>query len=175
VDKISTLENLIEKLDQCSEEDYPNIASMLDLSESECSNYEHWLDNRYSRILISRNKKYELLLLCWGRGQDTPIHCHNSQECWVYAVEGSLSEKRYSYNEKEATMQFEDSGILNRGEVSFMSDEMGYHSLSNTNTGRSMTLHLYVNPIAECRIYDSEEKTLVWKTLHYDNVLISDK
>ena len=55
-------------------------------------------------------------------------------------------------------------------EISYMHDNMGFHSLHNRSTQRGMTLHLYMNPIDTCRIYDEEKGRFIRKEMSYDTV-----
>lgn len=175
MDKISTLDQLLEVLPNCSGQDYVDLVKRIELSPSDFSNFIQYNTDCYTRNVIDRTEKYELILLCWENGQDTPIHCHNSQECWVYTLQGSFIENRYSYEEDTGEMELEHSMQLNAGRFSYMNDDMGYHSLHNNYDGQTLSLHLYMNPIDECRIYDPETKELSWKTLVYDNELSSTK
>lgn len=42
------------------------------------------------------------------------------------------------------------------GGVSHVNDQIAFHSIRNVNRGRSVTLHLYSLPIAQCNIYDTK-------------------
>lgn len=172
---ITTLDELVNKLPECTGNEYVEIVKHLHLDLSDFRGFDSWQSDRYTRNLVSRTDKYELILLCWEEGQDTPIHCHNEQECWVYLVEGNFNEKRYKRNSKTGEMELEHEMEMSKGKFSYMNDDMGYHSLTNINNGRTVSLHLYMNPIDRCQIYDPETKTLNWKDLHYDNLQESNK
>ena len=83
-------------------------------------------------------------------------------------VKGEFDEQRFVESEKpseeievEAEMQLEED------EVSYMNDDMGYHSLANINDGKSMSLHLYMNPIDECNVFNEEIGEFERKELEY--------
>ena len=167
MEKIDTLEKLIGQLNDCEKrKDYIQLAHALALDEDELKEFAFWDKDTYTRNCIKRTEDYELLLLCWEKGQETPIHCHNGEECWVYLSSGKIYEKRYQKDENDQPyavdeLKMEDSG------VSYMNDEMGYHKLRNLADGRSMTLHLYVQPIDQCSVYSEEEKKFIFKELDY--------
>jgi len=175
LDNISTLQDLLQVLPQCSGKEYIELVKHINLDEHSFKGYESWSDRGYTRNLLARTENYELILLCWEKGQDTQIHCHNEQECWVYTAQGSFREKRFSFDTNTREMNLKNDMTLQKGQFSYMNDDMGYHSLENIHNGRTMSLHLYMNPITECRVYDADLKTLEWKVLHYDNVVESDK
>lgn len=165
--KIDTLEKLIQQLDQCDQrKDYIQLANALTLDEDQLSSYAFWDKNHYTRNCIKRTDDYELLLLCWEKNQETPIHCHNGEECWVYLASGKIYEKRFQKNEKNQPFSVDELKMENSG-VSYMNDEMGYHLLKNLEDGRSMTLHLYVEPIDQCSVYSDEEQKFIFKDLEY--------
>jgi cysteine dioxygenase len=170
-EKINTINYLVNELKNIeSEEEYKKIVKRLEIPVEEYKPYMHWSKDHYTRNCIARTEDFELILLCWSEGQETPIHCHNNQECWVYVVEGEFDEQRFVESEKkseelevDAELQLEEDG------VSYMNDDMGYHSLANISDGRAMSLHLYMNPIDECSIYNEESGEFEWKTMKYDS------
>lgn len=165
--KINTLHQLIEQLDQCEHRnDYIKLAKNLSLDAQELSQYAFWDNNQYTRNCIKREQDYELLLLCWEKGQETPIHCHNGEECWVYLATGKIYEQRFQKDEEDQPYPVDELKMEKSG-ISYMNDEMGYHRLKNLADGRSMTLHLYVNPIDQCSVYSEEDQKFIFKDLHY--------
>ena len=165
MESITSLKKLLEVLPECENQDYFDLAKNLKIPEEDLLPFAFWSNETYTRNCVVRTEDYELLLLCWEKGQDTPIHSHNGEECWVYLAEGELREKRFVLqNEKlgkEADVKMTES------KLSYMNDDLGYHSLHNINNGRSMSLHLYVGPIDECSIYESEIDQFVTKELDY--------
>ena len=165
--KINTLETLIEQLDQCDQrKDYIQLANALTLDENELNDLAFWDKDQYTRNCIKRTADYELLLLCWEKDQGTPIHCHNGEECWVYLASGKIHEQRFQKDENDQPYPVEEQKMEDSG-VSYMNDEMGYHTLKNLADGRTMTLHLYVQPIDQCSIYCEEEQKFIFKDLEY--------
>lgn len=165
VDDIKSLKKLLEVLDSCEGQDYFDIAKNLSISVEELMPYAFWSENKYTRNCVHRTHNYELLLLCWEKGQRTDIHCHNGEECWVYLAQGKLREKRYKVEDKKLHLTADVK--MTKDRLSYMNDDLGYHSLENLNEGRSMSLHLYVGPIDECSIYKEEKDKFVYKDLEY--------
>lgn len=168
--KIKGLQELLEALPHCSGEEYLKLAHGMKIDSSELAEYAFWSPDSYTRNCLARSDKYELLLLCWERHQETPIHCHGGEECWVYTLEGNLMEKRYKQKgDKDLPYEVQREN-LQTGSISYMNDNMGFHSLHNIGSERAMTLHLYMNPIDRCRIYHPEEERFVLTELSYDSV-----
>lgn len=165
METITSLKKLLEKLPECEGDDYFEIARNMSIPTEELKPFAFWSDETYTRNCVARTKDYELLLLCWEEGQETQIHCHNGEECWVYLAKGKLREKRFDtengHIKKTADVK------MTRDRLSYMNDDLGYHSLHNLNEGKSMSLHLYVGPIDECSVFDEDKDKFVYKDLEY--------
>jgi cysteine dioxygenase len=165
LESITSLKKLLEILPTCKGQDYFEIAKHLSIPEEDLMPFAFWCQETYTRNCVSRTSNYELLLLCWEEGQETPIHCHNGEECWVYLAEGKLREKRYA--EIEGDLEKTADVQMTQSRLSYMNDALGYHSLHNLDKGRSISLHLYVGPIDECSVYKTEKDKFVFKELDY--------
>ncbi len=166
VQSISSLQELLDELPSCCGKDYVNITKGMTIPVSDFEPYIFFSDKTYTRNCIVRTEKYELILLCWDKGQITPIHCHGGEECWVYALQGDLEEYRYT-EDQNGHPQKDHTMILKEGRISYMNDEMGYHSLNNISEGKAMSLHLYMNPIDTCRVYNEDTSSFDVKNLKY--------
>lgn len=165
---IETIESLVNELQDADPDDYEDLAKQLCIDSSDAIAFATWSKESYTRSCLALTDEFELILLCWEKGQTTPIHDHNDQECWVHVVEGSFCEERYidSENGMEELGEFD---LLEEG-LSYMNDNMGYHRLTNSTNGRAMTLHLYAKPIQSCRIYNEDKKKFEKVELAYDTV-----
>ncbi|MBR9861027.1 cysteine dioxygenase [bacterium] len=167
--KIDSLKALLDELPFCSAKDYVKLSEQMEIDPNDFKSYWFWSEEGYTRNCVARNENYELILLCWEEGQGTPIHGHNDQECWVYAVQGEFLERRYEMDD-DGNLHFAEESVFTQGNKSYMNDEMGYHELINNTKGRAMSLHLYVSPIEHCEIYDPEAECMINKELFYDSI-----
>ncbi|MEM7185650.1 MAG: cysteine dioxygenase family protein [Bacteroidota bacterium] len=166
--KIESIEELIQELDAHHPEAFVKIAKRMRIPLCEYEPYALWKPGGYTRNCIERTAKYELLLLCWAPGSETAIHGHNEQRCWVHQVEGSLLETRYRMLDDERLVK-DHTVQLTPGKLSFMMDEMGFHTLKNPTDEGAMSLHLYISPIDVCDSYDPHSKEFLSKPLEYDS------
>lgn len=128
--------------------------------------------NRYTRNLIDDgNGQYNLLLLCWGPGQASPIHDHAGSHCLLKVMDGELSATLYdwpqqqhhhdqqSQNQKQKqpdidSLHVKSSKLMHVNEVDYMHDKIGIHRVSNpSNTVPAVSLHLYSPPINMCTTF----------------------
>ena len=163
---INTIEELTYALDNVDPLDYAKIMKKINITEDHISEFATWSSKCYTRNCLARTNKYEVILLCWDIGAESPIHCHDGKDCWVYQVNGELEEKRFNYNKEELieTHNLE----LKPNKLTYMHDRMGYHSIGNSSTKRAMSLHIYASPIDSCTIYNDDNQCFDPQELSYD-------
>src|SRR5215471_18517652 len=57
----------------------------------------HFHKDQYTRNLIYRDDKFEVMAICWGPGQKTVIHTHNGSLGWMAMVQGEVDVHNYKY------------------------------------------------------------------------------
>ncbi len=169
MNKITTIAQLLKQLSESSDNQLKSIYQLLEIPLKEFEPYLFWSEENYTRNCIIRTERYELILICWEKGQFTPIHSHNEQECWVYNVKGKFKEIRFMNDENGIPQQVQYS-VINQKNRSYMNDRMGFHILKNKANGRSASLHLYAKPIDECLVYNETHQLFELKPLHYYSV-----
>ena len=164
---IFTLNELINALSQSSKDNYKTIFKNLVLDKNVLDEYLNWSTKKYVRNGIYKSDNFELILLCWEAGQETPIHCHSGEECWMYLIEGEIEEVQY---QKHKNGDVEAKGIrkIANQQQAYINDAIGLHKLKNNSKGRTISLHLYAKPIESCSYFDEQSKTFIKKNLSYD-------
>ena len=165
--EITSLPELIETLDECDPQDYVKVAANMNIPKEDFEDYTFWKDECYARNCIERTNVYELILICWKAGDSSPVHGHDEQKCWVYQVDGTMQEERFTEEEGELTTC--NIMELETGDLTYMEDRMGYHSLTNKSDEGAMTLHLYISPIDSCKVFDPEKGQFNTKMVTYDS------
>ena len=140
----------------------------MELPIAEYEKHATWSETHYTRNCIFENENYELILICWNKKQVTAIHDHGGEECWVYFIEGEFREIIYKKNENEELEVVKTTDCIS-GEITYMKDFMGFHSIENKSNQKSMSLHLYAKPIKRCNIYDADKELFVSKEMKYDS------
>ncbi len=168
--RINNISQLVLRLSNCEKSDIKNIIDSIHIPVSEFEKYATWNQEHYTRNCITRTTNFELLLLCWQAGQETPVHCHNDQDCWVFLIDGSIVECQYILSENDIPIITVTETMKELGSY-YINDKIGLHSLHNSNKKRAMSLHIYVNPIEECSYYSKQLKKFKTKKLEYDTFL----
>ena len=164
-----SLNELITSLSEEESSLYTDIFRAMEIPVSAFRDCCSWSGECYTRNCLAENEKYELILLCWEKGQATPIHDHGGEECWVRIVQGEFKEIIYKVD-KTGNLNAVKSTISKTGDITYMIDFMGCHSLENLSDSRSMSLHLYAKPIRSCNAFDEKLGRFVNKDLEYSTV-----
>lgn len=168
MDSITSIEQLVREFDDADPIEQGGILKRIEIPKSEFEEAASWREGDYTRNCIARTDDFEFILLCWDKHCKTKIHDHSGQNCWVYQVDGSVREVRYEGVGDGLNVYSEE--ILDKGGLSFMQDDMGYHMIENFNNSRAMTLHVYVKPIDSCLVYDDDAFRFKTVEMEYDTV-----
>ncbi|KAM5441224.1 Cysteine dioxygenase [Microsporum ferrugineum] len=145
------------------------------LMEGYVSNPQEWqryaladTSRAYTRNLVDEgNGKSNLLILVWNPGRSSPIHDHANAHCVMKVLHGTLREDRYDWPEQDKVQNGEacpltvtKETILRENEVTYMSDKLGLHKVTNPDPEDfAISLHLYTPPNAAhfgCSLFDEQ-------------------
>lgn len=145
--------------------DIPKIRKMIEnfaINPKEWKQYCKWDLSHYTRNLVAYDEHFTLLLLCWNKGQMSPIHDHAGSSCWVKVLEGELTEELYDVVDNKPV--FKGSSTLLQDSVAYIDDTLGVHRMGNASLEtHTITLHCYAPPYSQCHCYDEKtgQKNLV--------------
>ena len=165
-DSSNSLNNL---LSQLQEGDFEQAEQTLKEQEFTPDNFEEftsWNESKYTRNCIAHSDEFELILLCWMPGQETKIHDHDDKSCWVKMISGHIQED--TFHLEGETLRETGKHILNEGDVTFANNRLFLHRLKNTSKERTLSLHLYMEPIKKCKIYNPKEDCFSTAEMVYD-------
>ncbi len=143
--------------------------------------FAHFEADYYARNLVRQSDLFELIVLCWGAGQRSPIHDHQGQRCWMAVLDGEVNETLFKvrapseapYSSVPASAPVPVPGparSFRRGSVAFIVDEMGWHRIEPAGGRPAVTMHLYSRPIRTCSIYDEARDEVVTRKLRYHSI-----
>eukprot|EP01094_Clydonella_sp_ATCC50884_P020059 TRINITY_DN4070_c0_g1_i1.p1 TRINITY_DN4070_c0_g1~~TRINITY_DN4070_c0_g1_i1.p1 ORF type:complete len:789 (-),score=206.26 TRINITY_DN4070_c0_g1_i1:127-2493(-) len=135
-----------------------HILQNMHFNEKEWRQYTKFSEGHYTRNLIGYDDKFTILLLCWEKGQMSPIHDHAGSNCWVKVLDGNLEETVYQVGEDEATVKDAHASVYDPEQVTYISDAMGVHRMGNARSdGVAVSLHVYSPPYHECHVFAEDE------------------
>jgi len=126
----------------------------------------------YTRNLVARHESFELIVLCWQKDQESPVHNHAGQQCWMAILDGDIEE--IQFEEPRAghagPLKRTSSRVCARGKVAYIDDDIALHVVRPVPGTMGASLHLYSRPIETCGIYDPDTGKVSQRTMRYHSV-----
>ncbi|MDQ6785694.1 MAG: cysteine dioxygenase family protein [Acidobacteriota bacterium] len=180
--KTVKVEKLIEGLRQISCEDFTvnTIYEFLEKNPVDIDSinkYFHFSQQCYTRNLIYKDERFEVMTLCWESGQASRIHNHADQMCWMTVPSGKLRGQNFrvleideekSFCKLEETEQFDLSDCL----ATKVELEEPIHQILNLPEfqTRAVSLHIYSKPFDKCLSYCRETDRFAEVPLFYTSI-----
>lgn len=176
------IDSLIEGLREIPDEEFhcDNVYRFLSdnpVEKDSIDRYFFWSEHFYTRNLIYKDERFELMSLCWDKGQVSKVHNHADQMCWMMVVEGTLRGQNFSVEEMDETRGY---CKLYETDVFDLSDclsakvelEEPIHQILNLPEfdERAISLHIYSKPFTSCLSYCLDTNTFKNVPLHYTSV-----
>ncbi|KAH0496810.1 hypothetical protein TgHK011_004155 [Trichoderma gracile] len=129
-----------------------DVRTLMELMQAYDARDMHWsryafgdASRGYTRNLVDEgNGKSNLLVLVWSPGKGSPIHDHGNAHCIMKILRGELTETRYVFPERdepEGPMTVLAEKKYQENQVTYMSDELGLHRVSNRGSDFAVSLH----------------------------------
>ncbi|MEW5305980.1 MAG: hypothetical protein WDW38_009909 [Sanguina aurantia] len=146
--------------------------------------YEFFNEHHYVRNLVDDCEDFELIVLCWKKGQGSRVHNHAQSHCWLHVMQGTMVEALFAPpSELRRSKSFNASapnipGVISSeapcpflmevaeitlkvGDIGYISDASGLHSIrccdADPEQADGITLHLYSPPIKRVTLYEPDE------------------
>ena len=141
------------------------------------SRYFFWSQNCYTRNLIYKDAQFELMAICWDKGQVSRVHNHSEQKCWMMVPVGKLRGQNFrvleqdesrGYCRLEETDRFDLSDCL----AAKVELEEPVHQILNLPEfdARAVSLHIYSKPYDKCLSYCRQTDTFKEVPLFYTSI-----
>lgn len=169
----------IDKLcaDLCAEfgrdSDAPGAVSLLETylaKHDDWRNYAFFSENSYTRNLLHSDATFELMILCWDAGQESPIHNHAGSDCWMGVLDGKIEELHYEFPTGTCTLEPTRSKTYEQGSVAFIRDEIALHLVRPVGGVPAASLHLYSTPIPSCQVYCPETGKVADRVMSFHSI-----
>lgn len=177
-----TIESVIEGLCAISEQEFTcdNVYQFLadtPVSIDSISRYFFWSDACYTRNLIYKDDRFELMAICWEPGQVSRVHNHSEQKCWMTVPVGRLKGQNFAVQEIDEsrgycklieTDEFELSDCL----TAKVELEEPVHQILNLAEfdQRAVSIHVYSKPYDRCLSYCRDTDTFKEVNLFYTSI-----
>ena len=136
--------------------------------------YLFFSKGNYTRNLIFKNAVFECMAICWEIGQQSRIHNHKDQNCWMSAPIGRLRVQNYRVEERDAghgTCRIVPTTVceMDADHPCYVDPQEPVHAVINAAefAQRAVTIHVYSKPFDSCEIYLKDRGTYADVPLHY--------
>lgn len=180
--KTVNIKNLIAGLRQISDEDFTcdNVYQFLSdnpVDVDSIAPFLYWSDKFYTRNLIYKDERFELMALCWSKGQVSRIHNHADQRCWMTVPIGRLRGQNFSVlesNEQEGFCKLTETDNFDLSDCLAAKVELEepIHQILNLPEfdERAVSIHIYSKPFDKCLSYCRETDTFKEVPLFYTSI-----
>ena len=139
--------------------------------------YFFWSKNFYTRNLIYKDERFEMMAICWDKGQVSRIHNHADQKCWMTVALGKLRGQNFrvveideskNFCKLEETDQFDLFDCL----AAKVELEEPIHQILNLPEfdERAVSIHIYSKPFDTCLSYCRDTDTFKEVPLFYTSI-----
>lgn len=117
------------------------------------------LPDQYARHLLYRDPKgrFEVVVMAWGPGQQTPVHDHSGIWCVEGVLAGRIDVTRYDIcgSAGADTVRMDTTDVIHagRGECGALIPPLEYHRIANPYDQPAYTLHVYGGQMRSCRVF----------------------
>jgi len=180
--KTVKIENLIEGLREIPDENFrcDNVYRFLAENPVDIDTiapFFFWSENSYTRNLIYKDERFELMAVCWEKGQASRIHNHADQMCWMSVPVGKLRGQNFravEINEEKQLCKLEEAGCFDLSDclAAKVELEQPIHQILNLPEfeERAVSLHIYSKPFDKCLSYCRETDTFKQVPLFYTSI-----
>jgi len=139
--------------------------------------YFHWSEKFYTRNLIFKNDRFEMMAICWNKGQVSRIHNHADQMCWMTVPVGKLRGQNFraaEINESRGFCRLEETDNFDLSDCLTAKIELEepIHQILNLPEfdQRAVSLHIYSKPFDTCLSYCRDTDSFKEVPLYYTSI-----
>lgn len=139
--------------------------------------YFFWSPSFYTRNLIYKDDRFEMLAICWEAGQRSTVHNHAEQKCWMTVPVGRLKGQNFGVLESDESRNYcklieTDSFELSDCLSAKVELEQPIHQILNLAEydQRAVSIHIYSKPFDRCISYCRDTDTFKEVELCYTSI-----
>jgi cysteine dioxygenase len=180
--KTVQIDSLIDGLTAISDEEFTcdNVYQFLSdnpIDVDSITRYFLWSPSFYTRNLIYKDARFEMLAICWEAGQQSAVHNHSDQKCWMTVPVGRLKGQNFGVVDIDEPRKFcklveTDSFELADCLSAKVELEQPIHQILNLAEydERAVSVHIYSKPFNKCLSYCRDTDTFKEVELCYTSI-----
>lgn len=141
------------------------------------SRYLFWSDKFYTRNLVYKDERFEMMAICWEKGQVSRVHDHAGQRCWMTVPYGRLKGQNFAVESMDEAaghckLYETDSFVLAESICAKVELEEPIHQVLNLAewNHRAVSIHIYSRPYDSCISYCRDTDTFKEVKLCYTSI-----
>ena len=139
--------------------------------------YLFWSPNFYTRNLIYKDERFEMMAICWESGHVSRIHNHCDQRCWMTVPIGRLKGQNFAVDaidESRGYCKLRETDTFELAECLTAKVELEepIHQILNLTeyNDRAVSIHIYSKPYDHCISYCRDTDTFKNVKLFYTSI-----
>ena len=139
--------------------------------------YFFWSDKFYTRNLIYKDARYEMMAICWDKGQVSRVHDHSDQLCWMTVPVGKLRGQNFAveaFDEAAGHCKLRETDVFDLSDclAAKVELEQPIHQILNLAEfdERAVSIHIYSKPFDRCLSYCRDTDTFKKVQLYYTSI-----
>ena len=180
--KTVQIQNLITGLKSIRDDDFTcdNVYQFLSdnpINVDSITKYFFWRPDFYTRNLVYKDDRFEMLAICWEAGQQSTVHNHAEQKCWMTVPVGRLKGQNFGVVEADEARNYcklveTDSFELADCLSAKVELEEPIHQILNLAEygERAVSVHIYSKPFEKCLSYCRETDSVKEVELCYTSI-----
>ena len=118
--------------------------ALIELVEPYISKQKSHIDNEniYTRDCVFSNENFEIILITWYKGSESPIHDHAENGCLMFLLNGVLLEERFD----PVSGNMSSLNIIRNKNVNYIHNREAFHRISNKTDETVHSIHVYSPP-----------------------------
>lgn len=139
--------------------------------------YMFWSPDFYTRNLVHKDERFELMVICWEKGMESRVHDHAGQRCWMMVPVGRLRGQNFAVAEMDTERSYcrlveTDTFELSDCLAAKVELEEPIHQVLNLAEfdERAVSIHIYSRPFDSCVSYCRDTDTFRSVPLNYHSI-----
>jgi cysteine dioxygenase len=139
--------------------------------------YFYWSPAFYTRNLIYKDGRFEIMAICWEKGQVSRVHNHWDQKCWMTVPVGQLRGQNFAVeaiDEKRGYCKLIETDTFSLSDclAAKVELEQPIHQILNLAQfdQRAVSIHIYSKPYDRCLSYCRDTDTYKEVQLFYTSI-----
>ena len=180
--KTVSINQLVEGLREIPDEEFHcqpvyDFLSLNRIDTGSIQKYLFWSPDFYTRNLIYKDERFEMMAICWEPGQVSRVHNHCEQRCWMTVPIGRLKGQNFAVDEIDESRAYcrlreTDTFELSECLAAKVELEEPIHQILNLTeyNDRAVSIHIYSKPFDHCISYCRDTDTFKDVKLFYTSI-----